>query len=79
MALLQKEAIENRKKILELEHTLWENEEIKSRTNAARVHSWLESRSNNSVAGGEHRWFCGMNKNNHIITVIETWRTMIVE
>jgi hypothetical protein len=62
MSLLQKEKIENRKKILELEHALKdENEEIKSRSNAARVHSWLEGSSNNSVAGGQ-RWFCGMDK-----------------
>jgi hypothetical protein len=37
MALLQKEEIENRKKIFELEHALKESEEIKSRSNAARV------------------------------------------
>jgi tetrahydromethanopterin S-methyltransferase subunit G len=61
MALLQKEEIENRKKILELELALKENEEIKSISNAARVHFWLEGRSNNSVAGGQ--WlFSGMDK-----------------
>jgi hypothetical protein len=42
-------------------NALKENEEIKSRSNAARVHSWLESRSNNCVAGGQRR-FCGMDK-----------------
>jgi hypothetical protein len=35
MALLQKEEIENRKNIVELEHALKDNEEIKSRSNAA--------------------------------------------
>jgi hypothetical protein len=44
-----------------LEHALKENEEIKSRSNVARVLSWLESRSNNSVAGGQ-RSFCGIDK-----------------
>jgi hypothetical protein len=39
-----------------------ENEEIKSRSNAVRVHAWLEGiRSNNSVAGGKRRFF-GMDK-----------------
>jgi hypothetical protein len=61
MALLQKEEIENRNKILEMEHALNENEEIKSRSNAARVHAWLEGRSNNSVAGAQ-RWFYGIDK-----------------
>jgi transcriptional regulator of heat shock response len=49
MALLQKEETDNRKKILELEHALKENEEI------------MEGISNNSVAGGQRR-FCGMDK-----------------
>jgi hypothetical protein len=61
IALLQKEEIENRKKILELEHAFKENEEIKSRSNAALVNSWLKGRINNSVAGGKRR-FCGMDK-----------------
>jgi hypothetical protein len=61
MRLLQKEEIGYRKEIHELQHALKENEEIKSRSNAAPVHSWLEGRSNNSVAGGQ-RWVCGMDK-----------------
>jgi hypothetical protein len=61
MALLQKEEIENKENIFEFEHALKENEEIKPRSNAARVHSWLEGRSNNSVADGQ-RWFFGMDK-----------------
>jgi hypothetical protein len=44
-----------------LKHALKENEEIKSRSNVARVLSWLEGRSNNSVAGGQ-RSFCGIDK-----------------
>jgi hypothetical protein len=54
MALLQKEEIENRKKILELEHALNKNEEIMSRSNAARINSWLKRRRNDSAASRQH-------------------------
>jgi hypothetical protein len=61
MGLLQKEGNWIHEEDFELEYALKENEEIKQRSNAARVHSWLEGRSNNSVAGGQWR-FCGMDK-----------------
>jgi hypothetical protein len=70
--LLQKEEIENRKKILELEHALKENEEIKSRSNAAQGHSCLEGRWG---SGG----FVVCTKHIHIITEIETRRIINVE
>jgi hypothetical protein len=69
MALLQNEENENRKKILEMEHALKKNEEIKSRSSAARVHSWLEGRILLLVDSGR---FVVWTKHNHIITVIDT-------
>jgi hypothetical protein len=71
MALLQKEEIENRKNILELEHAFKENEEIKSKSNAARVHSWKEEVIILMLV--DSGCFVIRAKHNHIITVIETW------
>jgi hypothetical protein len=78
MALLQKEEIQNRKKIHELEHAVKDNEEIKSRSNVARVHSWLEGRNKNSGQLVDSGVFMVWTKHHHISTVIETWRIMNV-
>jgi predicted ribosome-associated RNA-binding protein Tma20 len=75
MALLQKEEIEN-KKIRELGHALKDNKEIKSRSNAARVHWKAEVIILLLV---DSSGFMVWTKHNHIITVIETWRIMNVE